>query len=55
MIYSRRMSIATRREFIGGLAAAAQCQPRPPLKIFVLWDMEGTSGILGLVLGKRRA
>ena len=40
MIYSPGM-MATRREFLASLAAQAQ----PGLKIFVLWDMEGTSGI----------
>ena len=36
--------LATRRTFLS-TALAAAAQTAPPLKIFVLWDMEGTSGI----------
>src|SRR5579859_3959029 len=51
MIYSPVMAILstplpTRRTFLSALASTAYAAQRPPgLKIFVLWDMEGTSGI----------
>lgn len=44
MIYSPGMS-AGRRIFLGNLLGAAAAQTQPGLKIFVLWDMEGTSGV----------
>ena len=44
MIYSPGMS-ASRRMFLGNLFGAAAAQTQPGLKIFVLWDMEGTSGV----------
>ena len=36
-----------RRTFLGSLAApfAPALRAQPDLKIFVLWDMEGTSGV----------
>jgi D-amino peptidase len=44
MIYSPGMG-ATRRTFLGSLGAACAAQSPPGLKLFVLWDMEGTSGV----------
>jgi hypothetical protein len=37
----------TRREFLGAAAAPllTAAQSRQDLKLFVLWDMEGTSGV----------
>ena len=36
----------SRRAFLSATATAlASAQPRPGPKIFVLWDMEGTSGL----------
>src|SRR5215467_8470515 len=43
MLYSRFMN--TRREFLKNAAALAAAQRSAGLKLFVLWDMEGTSGI----------
>jgi D-amino peptidase len=42
-----RLPKPTRRQFLQGAAAqlASAAQKPPGLKIFVLWDMEGTSGI----------
>ena len=37
--------MTTRRAFLGSTAAAVAQAQQPALKIFVLWDMEGTSGI----------
>ena len=50
MIYSpemRRHSNFTRRKFLGAVAAPILRAAQSPqgLKLFVLWDMEGTSGI----------
>src|SRR6266704_2786767 len=50
MIYFPVMAkLSTRRKFLksaaGGIAIASAAQKTQGLKIFVLWDMEGTSGI----------
>jgi hypothetical protein len=47
----------SRRQFLGAAAASTvlAAQEERGLKIFIHWDMEGSSGIFTLVLGDRRS